>query len=354
MSAGESGKPIGGHDGFGAGELVKNGQRRLGQERLRGDGEAAVGHPDIRAPAHLPIEQLGVRARGHHELLGTVTLVGDHSQVHVEDHPEQPVAAQGQREQLGVLSARATNDAAVGQQDAEGLDAGRDGRLSALPSVAVDADRPAHGEVVVRLHHRHGPAMLVQHVQDLEPSRPRTRAHDPGSLVESDVAEGQHVDHDAVAGDGVPTHAVPGAGDRDGNVRGGSAEDEVPELCLGRGRIGRDGPDLEDGSRVEAARIVDGARGRRLPLVHVLDAHARQMEDGPAEQERQSDQHRLRHAKGDTSPAGSHARTLSHQTRSSDFGRRAVGVPGSDADCVEARGWDKDTGADVIDLNLVP
>jgi hypothetical protein len=139
-------------------------------------------------------------------------------QLDVQDHAEQPVPAEHQREQFGVLVAAAADDRPVGLHQPKTFDGRGDGGPSELPAVAVHADRPADRERVVRLHHRNRAAALVEIWNNLIPLGSGPDAEDVALFVQLHRVEREHVDHQPIRRERVPAHAVPGAGDRDGHV----------------------------------------------------------------------------------------------------------------------------------------
>jgi hypothetical protein len=108
----------------------------------------------------------------------------------------------------------------------------------------------------------------MQHVLDIVPGRARLHRHRPRTLVEHDLVEAAHVEHDATLAEGVPAHAVAHTGGRHRELvvaRKGQ--------CLG---------DIIDAAHVdyavnfglvEAARIVDAAA--KLRPFHVLERRNR-------------------------------------------------------------------------------
>src|SRR5262249_12980188 len=144
-----------------------------------------------------------------------------------------------------------------------------DGGTPALPAVAVYAERAADGEVVVRLHDRHGMAAGVEIGDDVGPAGAGANVEDAGGGVELHVVEGEHVDDDAVRADGVSAHAVLRAGDRHRELAGTGAGEQLGELRLGLTALGGDLPDLGDARLVEPAGVIDKAVRRGLLVVAI-------------------------------------------------------------------------------------
>ena len=163
------------------------GPRRRPKQRYHGIAQKHLGvgvhvepanrHRDVAVLLYPRPEAADIVACGNEERrLGDVSGVGDDAQIDVENDPEQPIAAQRQAEQLGIVVAAATHDLTVRLQQTEGFDRRGDGRPVVLPAVTVDADRAADAEIVGRLHDRHGQAASVEIGDNVRPAPRNQRA----------------------------------------------------------------------------------------------------------------------------------------------------------------------------------
>ena len=120
-------------------------------------------------------------------------------------------------------------------------------------AVGVDRDRTADAENIGGLHGANREAR-VQCVLDIVPGSPRLHRDRSGALVEDNLVEAAHIEHDAALAERLPAHAVTHAGrghrqfvvarkrQRPGDVVDAAHLDHAVDLGL-----------------VEAARIIDAA-----------------------------------------------------------------------------------------------
>jgi hypothetical protein len=236
------------------------------QEHLvaRHDAEPAVGHADVRGTVRFRLEAFDVILRRDDLHLGPVAFVGDNAEVHVENDAEKPVAAEDERKELRVFGPAASRDRAVRFHEAQRFDGGGDRRVVVLPTVAVDADRAADAEVVVRLHDGRGKSMGIEKRHDVGPAGAGADAQNPLVRLQVHAPKRQHIEDDAAGVDRVPAHAMPRAGDRHRKLLPSRSLQEEPQLAFGLRGLGGNGPDLRDVGAVEPARVVGLRRGGKF------------------------------------------------------------------------------------------
>jgi hypothetical protein len=204
----------------GGGRAVAD-QHAAGEEvgRLVVHGEQELAH-DV-AGARLLLEHAG-EARGAAQLGGALELPARReAQREGGDEAEQAVAADGEAEQLRVLGAAALRQPAVGEQQAEGVEVGDEGRGAQAPAVEVRRQAAAEGHAVgAGLLLREGPRPLAPGLRlgqvpgELRPLDAGLDLDMAALGVEADDAvELARVDQHAVLGEGLPAHGVAAAGD---------------------------------------------------------------------------------------------------------------------------------------------
>jgi hypothetical protein len=122
-----------------------------------------------------------------------------------QDDAKQAVAADHMGEYVGIFSARAGNDAAVGEHDPHRPDASGDGTRLVVHAVGIDRNRSADGKDVGRLHCLDGEAW-VQFVLNGMPGRTGLHADGFGLGIELDFVELAHVEHQSIVVEGVAAH----------------------------------------------------------------------------------------------------------------------------------------------------
>ena len=198
---------------------------------------------------------------------GLVDQVVGNIELGLDDDAEQAVAADDQVEQVLVLGRRYRLQRAVRQHHLHRLDRFRQRAGLMVHAMGIDRDRAADAENIGRLHRADRKARM-QHVLDVVPGRARLHRDRSRTLIEHDLVEAAHVEHDAALAEGVPAHAVAYAGGRH------------RELVVARkGQRLRDILDAAyldhaiDFGLVEAARIIDAAA--KLRPFHILERRNR-------------------------------------------------------------------------------
>ena len=134
-------------------------------------------------------------------------------------------------------------------------------------AVGVDRDRAADAEDVGRLHGANRKARM-QHVLDVVPGRARLHRDRSRALVQHDLVEAAHVEHDAALAEGLPAHAVAHAGRRDRQLVVARKGQRLGDIL--------DAAHLDhavDFGLVETARVIDAAA--ELRPFHVLERRNR-------------------------------------------------------------------------------
>jgi hypothetical protein len=121
----------------------------------------------------------------------------------------------------------------------------------------------------------------------------------------------QHVEDDPVALNGMPTHAVTGTGDRDGEAFGTGPANQGDKLLLGKDRVGWNVPDFGNTRLVQAARVVDEPVRWSGAVPSVPKCREREMEAGPAQNS--DDQPTNQHAGPDPPPSVPHGSRTAHR-----------------------------------------
>src|SRR5262245_57543470 len=173
----------------------------------------------------------------------------------IDDDAEATIAAYAAVEELGVFGPTRRDELSIGQDHPDGLDRVDERALTHVATVRVHAERPADGEVRIRLHDLDGQVVGIDGFLNLAPGD--TRLHGDAlalRLERDDVIERTHVEVQAVCDRDLPAHAVARAADRD---RPGVRAYQLTHLvdCL------RDSDPL-DRDRVQLAHIVHDRRGR--------------------------------------------------------------------------------------------
>ena len=252
---------------IGAVDLGVGIEQQFLQERAWRGREVAIHQADIAVLLDLACEQRREFLVVHHAAPGLVDQIIGNIEFGLDDDAEQAVAADHEIEQVLVLGRRHRLHRAIRQHHLHRLD--RFGERAGLMvhAVGVDRDRAADAEDVGRLHGANRKARM-QHVLDVVPGRARLHGDRSRALVEHDLVEAAHVEHDAALAEGVPAHAVTHAGGRH------------RELVVARkGQRLRDILDAAhldhavDFGLVEAARIIDAAA--KLRPFHVLERRNR-------------------------------------------------------------------------------
>ena len=157
----------------------------------------------------------GANCAGRHHLVarGEQHVVG-HLELGIDHDPEQPVAADREREQLRVLAARAGHDRAVRQHQAEASHRRAERPVRHRPAMRIDRKRAADAEIVVRLRHRRREAERIERRDHVAPARPGAHAHDAPRRVRLDHRRGER-GRKAVAHQALPAHRMARAADAD-------------------------------------------------------------------------------------------------------------------------------------------
>src|SRR6185295_6519274 len=138
----------------------------------------------------------------------------------------------------------------------EALDAGGDRRGQRLPAVAVHGEGAADAEGGVALHDGDGAAEAVEVGDDPVPRRAGAGGEALRFRVVPDAVMPEHVQDDAVRGDGLPSHRVAEAGDGDVGAAGAGADEGFADLAqgvvVGRGDV----DDLRDARVVQIAGVI--------------------------------------------------------------------------------------------------
>ena len=243
--------------------------QRVVEEGLARHRHAAIGHDQRLVVVDGAGEAFGEFLRRHPFEFRLQQHVRRHLDVELDDDSEQAVAAHREREQFGILGARALQQRAIRHHHADCLHGRSERAVRHRPAMGVDAERAADAEIAVGLHDRRREALGIEHADHVPPAIGGGGAIGLRRRIDLQRAAVE-ADRGAVAGQALAAHRVPrdcgrhrplgfgrflqlGADARDHVVPAGVREFDV----------------LEDRGRAEAARVVEDrallgcrARGR--------------------------------------------------------------------------------------------
>ena len=224
---------------------------RLLEQAVGRGREVGIHHADVVIGDHLVLDDVRDLACRDQPLLEAIDLVGHGVELDLDDHPEEPVAADRGTEQLGVVDAADLAQGPVGQDHSQRTHARRQAPGAEVRPVRIHRHGAADAEHIDAGHRPHREPTLVQRLQDLRPGRARTDSYDAVLGVRRHRCHVPHVEHQPAGVGGLSTHAVPRATDRDLEVVVAGIRQGVLHLV---DDAWADHP--VDGHRIDAAGVV--------------------------------------------------------------------------------------------------
>ena len=205
--------------------------------------------------AHRLLEERQVRRRRELRRDALEPLVVGNFELGLNDDAKRPVAPDRTIKDLAVLGRRRVMKRAVGGDEPDRPNAHDQRAEPDVAAVAIDAERPAHGEIGISLHDLDRQIVRIEEALQVTPARAREHAHRARHRIETRYSgQAAHVDVQAAVAGGLAAHAEMAAADRHRAV--GAAQGV---LDLGDGLRPGYRPDRD---RVEAGDVVDRDRGR--------------------------------------------------------------------------------------------